>query len=70
MTDQDHSPFMFGTVPTTLFDAWLMPVTFWANWFSLCEEALHVAQKHPHPASATGEEAIPAHIENEEGLVA
>ncbi|QGP79657.1 hypothetical protein [Sphingobium sp. CAP-1] len=70
MTDHQDDPFMLGKMPTTLFDAWLMPVAFWANWFSFCEEALHVAHQHPPHASDAGEASIPAHIEDEEGLVA
>lgn len=62
---------MLGTVPTTLFDAWLMPVTLWANWWSFFEESLHVAHCHPpHAGPAADGDGAPVQIEEEEGLVA
>lgn len=67
---QDHDPPLVpGVVPTTLFDAWVAPFSLWANWCSLCAEALHVAQTQ-HPDAPLVEDEVPVHIEEEEGLVA
>jgi hypothetical protein len=71
MTEDHEHALVPGTVPTTLFDAWFAPFSYWANWCSFYAEALHVAQVHPPHAGdpAEGDEA-PVHIEDEEGLVA
>ena len=60
-------PLEAGPYPATVFDVWFMPFFFWANWWSLWEEALHVAHVHPHRADAS---ETPAPLEDAEGLVA
>ncbi|MBH1998007.1 MAG: hypothetical protein I8H96_02620 [Sphingomonadaceae bacterium] len=48
-----------------------MPFVFWANWWSLCEQALHVTQTRLCPAENKEQPAGDSvDIEVEEGLVA
>ncbi|HUD91893.1 hypothetical protein [Sphingobium sp.] len=69
MTENHDPPIITGTIPTTLFDAWCAPFTFWANWCSFYAEALHTAQLQ-HPGNKLPNDTAPVHIEEEEGLVA
>lgn len=70
MTESYGEPAMPTIVPMTLFDAWLLPFTFWANWWSFYEEALHVAHCRPYLRDSGAIADAPLPIEDEPGLVA
>lgn len=71
MPDNHRHTSAATTWPATPFDLWFAPLVFWANWWSLCEEALHVTQIRLCPAGHKPQaDGDMVEIEVEEGLVA
>ena len=71
MPEKHRQPLVAGPSPATPYDIWIMPFVFWANWWSFCEQALHVTQTRLCPAESKEQPAGDSvDIEVEEGLVA
>lgn len=49
---------------------WMCPLALWADWWSLLDEGLYVAQHRPPHGGQAAQLEQPVHVEDEEGLIA